>query len=141
MSQGPERRTLESVLEIFTNWLTPEERRGLFLAEQKYKERGSPVTKEQLDRVLEEILDECRRLHVRYPKAILKRKAQMQRGEFTPAPQAEPISPAPRVCCLDCRAEYDGAANPNFWLRKHNCFKRPRTAAAQTQEKKAKEAS
>lgn len=119
---------MESVLEIFTNWFTPEERQALAMAEQMYQALGSPVDKEALDRTLEKILDECRRRHVRYPAALLKRKAQMQRGEFLPAvpmPPAEHISRGPVVSCLDCRGEYDGMAKPEAWLRLHACSKQP----------------
>jgi hypothetical protein len=147
---------LESVLEIFINWPTPETRRFFFVAEQKFREfceeSGHPAGKQEWNRALEAILDECRRLHVRYPKAFLFQKAQIQRGQFlprAPQPEAPPIFAA-MVGCIHCGREFTNLRQFEH-PRIHQCTyldrlqwdsqRNPRKVpAARAQDEKKKEA-
>jgi hypothetical protein len=76
--------TLTSFLEIDKNLLPYEDERGMRMAEHIWQEQGSPCDHGSLLRVLEVILQRLPAEGIYYPKVILLRKKQMQRGQWTP---------------------------------------------------------
>ena len=80
--------TLIRLLEVNVKLILPEDSRALDLAEIVWRKRGCPTTQAELTDLLERVLKLCAREGIPYPKIILKRKKQLERGEWSPnAPQ------------------------------------------------------
>lgn len=79
--------TLTSLLEIERRFLTDEDERCLLLAERLWAAYGNPQEARELCRTLESILCACERRGLRYPPILLRRKRELQRGDWKPRPQ------------------------------------------------------
>ena len=75
-TRGP----LQTLLGLF--YLPPQDRDGMAILDRIYRDHGSPVDDSKIDLALEEGLAECRHVGIRYPPAVLRRKADAQRGKF-----------------------------------------------------------
>jgi hypothetical protein len=97
--------TLTSLLEIDHKLLAYEDERSLQEANRLWARKGSPVAHKELCQALEDILVELVQIGIGYPKILLKRKKQLQRGDWTPKAKAEGGSSngtAPVGSCLLC---------------------------------------
>ncbi len=83
--------SLTHVLEINRDLLDDEELHGLDFAEHLYALRGCPKESRQLCEALEEILVWSVRQGLIYPRILLLRKKQLERGTW--APQVVDLSP------------------------------------------------
>jgi hypothetical protein len=99
--------TLTRLLEINKQFVKYEDERALSLADRLWRQRGSPSEPKVLCDTLETILGSLTEEGIYYPKILLLRKKQLQRGTWKP----RNISPPDQVCptpidgssCLDCR--------------------------------------
>jgi hypothetical protein len=78
--------TLTQILDIEHIRIEPHERLGFTVAEQLYADAGAPTTTRAIFELLEEILNECKRRGVRYPRIILRRRIEMRKGLWEPDP-------------------------------------------------------
>lgn len=76
--------TLQQLLDIEKKLVEDDERAGLLLAELIWTKNGEPRNVQRLVLVLETIIKECVRTETRYPRVILKRKKEMERGSWKP---------------------------------------------------------
>ena len=74
--------TLTKALGIDENLLEPETKEAMQVAERIWQGRGSPRESNALLAALEEALTACQKSATRYPRVLLLRKKQIQRGEF-----------------------------------------------------------
>jgi hypothetical protein len=97
--------TLTSLLEIDQRLLACGDERALQEANRLWARRGSPVARKELCEALESILVELVQSGAGYPKILLKRKKQLERGDWTPKEKAKLESPngtAPGESCVQC---------------------------------------
>ena len=87
--------TLTRLLEIESRLLSRAARSSMEIAQQVWAEHGRPVDGPSLIEVLEEAMQTCQQGGVRYPPILLKRKKELQRGEWSPPELEEGI-------CLEC---------------------------------------
>jgi hypothetical protein len=86
--------TLTSLLEIDRRLLAYDDERPLNLAEIVWLERGSPRDPQSLTETLEAILQRLQSQGIYYPKILLLRKKQLQRGAWAPRlTTSESVSP------------------------------------------------
>lgn len=78
---GPD-LTLTKALKIDENLLLRESRSAMLLAERIWQSRGMPREANALTEVLEEILQTCKESGLQYPPILLKRKKQIERGQY-----------------------------------------------------------
>jgi hypothetical protein len=107
--------TLTSLLEIKIGMLSFEDQRALYMAEEIWLASGSPSEPRALCVALEEVLSALNRAGVYYPKVLLLRKKQLERGTWTPRRTKTPptastnstvaasCNPAQGGLCPDCR--------------------------------------
>jgi hypothetical protein len=76
--------TLTRLLDINEALLNDLDVRGLTFAEILFQEAGAPSEKQALCKAIENILVKCQQEGVPYPAVLLKRKKQLQRGEWEP---------------------------------------------------------
>jgi hypothetical protein len=100
--------SLQSILEIFTELLTDEERNWFPFGNEVYKCCGSPSERQQIAQALETMMAESIRRKKRYPRIIFKRLKQLQKGEWAPAVQLQP-RPEPQM---------NPAAVERYWERR-----------------------
>jgi hypothetical protein len=79
--------TLTSLLEINTQFVEPDDERALLIAERRWSTRGSPCNPKALCESLEETLRHLTKQGIHYPKILLLRKKQLQRGTWKPEDQ------------------------------------------------------
>lgn len=77
--------TLTRLLEIDRNLLEPEAERGLALAETWWVQNGSPREPGPLCQFLETVLQRCKETGVCYPRIVLRRKKELERGTWRPS--------------------------------------------------------
>lgn len=89
--------TLGSVLGVRQKLFTSrEDLRGMQNAEQIWRAAGCPVQRQRLIDVLEKIICESTKTGIGYPAFLLRRKKELQRGDFRPRVHDAPISSAGR---------------------------------------------
>ena len=122
--------TLQGVLGIELDLLMVQEREGMVLAEEIYKLAGAPVNKLQVAQVIEVIQVESRRRGVRYPRILLRRKIEMQRGMY--APQDQNRGPEwQKRRCRTCGRSFVGDDAFRDHLSKHECQPQPKKVDAE----------
>jgi hypothetical protein len=88
--------TLCKILEIDTTLIGLEDHAGLGLAERMWTAAGRPTTRRELLVFLERFLLACREHGYLYAKIFLRRKHELQRGDWEPkrnsAAASEPIN-------------------------------------------------
>jgi hypothetical protein len=98
--------TLTSLLEINRKFLEYDDERALSIAERRWRERGSPREPEALCEALEDILTHFTEEGIYYPKILLLRKKQLQRGTWKPknkpAASQRRTTPGDDPVCPDC---------------------------------------
>jgi len=94
--------TLTGLLEIDRALLTPDESRGLALAELLWNRAGRPAETVALCRALESILGACRSEGLRYPPILLRRKKELERAAWAPQPAHEQEAAAGEPACALC---------------------------------------
>ena len=94
--------TLTRLLEIDRALLTPDESRGLALAELLWSRAGRPAETGALCRALERILGACQSEGLRYPPILLRRKKEMERAAWAPQPADEAEDAAGEPACALC---------------------------------------
>ncbi len=81
--------TLIRLLEIDIKLLPDESQLSVEIAERVWAEHGRPTKGPDLIEALEGAIQACGRDSVRYPPILLKRKKELERGEWSPAELAE----------------------------------------------------
>jgi hypothetical protein len=76
--------SLASVLGLVSGSLNADERRGWPFAEQTYTARKSPTEPKALLAVLNEIVRESMKQHVRYSRFLYGQMKRLERGEWAP---------------------------------------------------------
>jgi hypothetical protein len=94
--------TLTRLLEIDRALLTPDESRGLALAELLWSRAGRPAEPCALCRALEKILSACQSEGLRYPPILLRRKKELERAAWAPQAADEPETAAGEPACILC---------------------------------------
>lgn len=79
--------TLTSLLGIKLSLIRIDEDRGLQFAERVWESRGRPLSGTALVDTLESILTDCTESGVPYPRILLKRKKEIERGTWRPNPE------------------------------------------------------
>ena len=103
--------TLTRLLGIEARLLSKAARGSMEFAEEIWTMHGRPVDGPSLVEVLEEVLQSCRDAHIRYAPILLRRKKELERGEWSPleveewAPEPEPQLPRPKASGIDAAAE------------------------------------
>ena len=119
--------------------LLEDESEGWRRAEEIYRALDSPLEENQLREALWKMMTILKGQHVRYPKIFLRRANEIKEGKWHPRlAQPVTISSTPRVCCIDCRGEYDGGAKIEIWLKRHICDRAPRKAVAEVADVRKK---
>jgi hypothetical protein len=127
--------TLQSILGIVLESLSPEERRGFEVAEQIYAMQRSPTERAQLYDTMKLIMGECARRNLRYGRAFFGMFKQLERGEWAPVPVPTITLKRTLVTCPDCGFQNDSLA-PKEWLASHPCLFRPQKIALSQAERK-----
>jgi len=94
--------TLTRLLEIDRALLTPDESRGLALAELLWSRAGRPAETGALCRALEKILGACQSEGLRYPPILLRRKKELERAAWAPQAADEAEDAAGEPACVLC---------------------------------------
>jgi hypothetical protein len=88
--------TLCKLLEIDTTLIGPEDHAGLGLVERMWTAAGRPTTRRELLVFLERFLVACKEQGCLYAKIFLRRKRELQRGDWEPrrnsAAASQPIA-------------------------------------------------
>lgn len=79
--------TLTRLLGIDRSLIKHEDDRGLRLAEDVWKSQGAPSEGPALTDAIESTLQRCTQEGIPYPAILLKRKKQLERGTWLPAPE------------------------------------------------------
>lgn len=74
--------TLIELLKIERDGMDAASLSGLRFAERIWAEMGRPIEREILVRFLESFLARCVAVQIRYPKILLRRKKEIERGDF-----------------------------------------------------------
>jgi hypothetical protein len=95
--------TLTRLLEIDRSLLDANDQRSMALAERMWVEAGMPSEPSLLAVALEQILRSLVEIGVGYPPILLKRKKQLDRQEWKPAPTATAALSPQVTTCAKCR--------------------------------------
>ena len=85
--------TLCSLLEIRLSLVRPEDRAGLEAAERMWSRAGKPTTRRELIAFLEQFLTTAVAESYGYPAIVLRRKREMQRGDWAPQAKRDAAEP------------------------------------------------
>lgn len=89
--------TLTSLLEIQPQCLTDLDERSLCAAEELWRRAGSPKEPAKLCEAIETILNELVNMGLGYPKILLRRKKELERGDWGPRQAPAGISRMQKV--------------------------------------------
>ena len=81
-------KDLLEVLEINPEKLPNRCTRAVNVVRGQWVERGQPMDGTALAQFLDQALDFCKQMELGYPKVLLLRLKQLQRGEWRPTPGA-----------------------------------------------------
>jgi hypothetical protein len=84
--------TLTRLLEIKLSFLPYQEEKVLSVADRIWREHGAPTDPEPLSEAIEAALRYCVEEGITYPRILLKRKKQLQRGAWKPNLQSHPLA-------------------------------------------------
>jgi hypothetical protein len=84
--------TLTRLLEITLRLVKPDELASVGLAEQIWRQQGSPTGVSELVDLLEQVISECGKVGMRYAPIFLQRKKVLLRGTWIPQAGCE-VSP------------------------------------------------
>jgi hypothetical protein len=89
--------TLTQILAIDETRIPPSCRFAMSYVERRWRECGSPTGVEALRDMLDKALRFCADNELRYPKVLLLRLKQLERGEWPveSTPESEPTKPTP----------------------------------------------
>jgi hypothetical protein len=87
--------SLQRLMEIDNKFFNDHHQRAMRFAESAWLRSGSPAERRALIALLESIIVHCHEEGLEYPPVFLKRKKQLERGDWTP--RARVTSPAPNV--------------------------------------------
>ena len=77
-------KDLVKVLEINPERLPRKTARAMKVVQAQWVERGQPIDGPALAEFLDQTIDFCKKMELEYPKILLKRLKQLQRGEWKP---------------------------------------------------------
>src|SRR5215471_18087928 len=90
--------TLTETLQIKERYLQSQDLRALEYCEKRWRQDGRPATKWEMVNFIEGMLRELQQNGIGYPKVLLLRKKEIQRGTFTPQSSEETsVSPEPQI--------------------------------------------
>jgi hypothetical protein len=100
--------TLTQTLQIQEQFLQFEDLQAMAYCEKRWQQEGSPATKFEMVNFIERMLQELQHNGVGYPKVLLLRKKEIQRGVFkleTREPRNEPgrLQNLAGDVCPECR--------------------------------------
>lgn len=76
---------LVKVLEINSERIPGRSTQTMKVVQGRWVERGQPTDGPALAEFLDQTIDFCKKMELEYPKILLKRLKQLQRGEWKPA--------------------------------------------------------
>jgi hypothetical protein len=103
--------TLTQTLQIQERYLQYEDLRAMAFSEKRWQQEGRPSTKWEMVNFLELMLRELKQNGIGYPKVLLLKKKEIQRGTFRLEPVEERDGPSvPRTAnsgdvCRDCKGQ------------------------------------
>jgi hypothetical protein len=101
--------SLGSLLKVETRFITEQQEKATRLAEREWIRAGCPRERCALIALLENIILACSECGYEYPPVLLKRKKQLERGEWTPQKPVSASSP-------NANSSHHPAINPD-WIR------------------------
>jgi hypothetical protein len=106
--------TLTETLQLKEKYLQWEDLRALDYCEKRWQQHGCPTERWQIINFLERMLRELQANGTGYPKVLLLRKKEIQRGAFT---IEQPGNPAPDASALDANVKVqEHPAIPKEWI-------------------------
>ena len=103
--------SLRRLLEVDTRLVTEPQEKAMLFAESVWLRAGSPQGRRPLILLLENIMRGCTENGYEYPPVLLKRKKQLERGDWTPRQLA--------TGSANTNSPLHPAINPD-WVRKAN---------------------
>jgi hypothetical protein len=84
--------SLQRLLELDGKYIAEHQQRGLGIAELTWVKLGSPTERKGLIACLENAIVRCIDAGVEYPPILLRRKKELERGEWAPRPKPSPAA-------------------------------------------------
>lgn len=76
--------SLQTLIEVDGKFFDPQHQKAMWFAESAWERSGRPTDRRTLITFLESIILRCHDEGLEYPPVFLKRKKQLERGDWTP---------------------------------------------------------